>query len=180
MREKKHKITLECNSLYIETRQFCIFSEDGVAVAQIRIDTPSKDSCGIVAKYFSVLSQMQEKYARLTLGEQARSEYEADADPRKRFTFKKYFYTAKLDITYRDEEYISVLAVARLTRGKELLSVGRRGRIFTAGGIVPPIEFGVRRLPADEVLVIGSDAVPCRRKYGTGDKYESFALKAKS
>jgi hypothetical protein len=179
MRERKHKIIAECNCLHIETRQFCIFSEDGVAVAQIRIDAPSKESRGIASKYFSMLSQMQEKYARLTLGEQAIAEYAADLDPRKHFTFKKYRYTAKLDITYQDEEYISVLAEARLTRGGELLSVGRKGTVFTAGGMIPPIEFGVRRLPADEVLVINSDAAPCRRKYGRSDAYETFSVKTK-
>jgi hypothetical protein len=179
MREKKHKIIAECNSLYIETRQFCIFSEDGVAVAQIRMDIPAATSKGIVAEYLRKLSQAQEEYVNISLDARVKEDYAADSDLGKRFCFKKYRYTSKIDITYQDDMYISVLAEAKLTRGGEVLSVKRKGVIFTAVGIVPPIEFGVRKLQADEVLVLNSDAVPCLRKYGFGDIYEEFAVKNK-
>ncbi len=179
MREKKHKVLVEGNSLYIETRQFCIFSEDGVAVAQARIDIPSTESRGIAAEYFRKLSQAQEKYVNASLGQSAKEEYEADADPRKRFLFKKYRYTAKIDITYQNDECISIFTEAKLTRGGVLLSVGRKGIIFSAGGMIPSIEFGVRKLPADEVILLNSDAVPCRHKYGIGDVCTVLPIKIK-
>ncbi len=179
MREKKHKVLVEGNSLYIETRQFCIFSEDGVAVAQTRIDVPSMDSRGIAAEYFRKLSQAQEKYVNDSLGPRAKEEYEADSDPRKRFLFKKYRYTAKIDITYQNDECISIFTEAKLTRGGVLLSAGRKGIIFSAGGIVPSIEFGVRKLPADEVILLNSDAVPCRHKYGSSGSCSVQPIKTK-
>ena len=179
MRVKKGKMSAECNSLYIVTRQFCVFSEDGVAVAQIRIDMPAQGSTGVVAKYYSKISKAQEEYAKRFLGEQARAEYEQDTDPRKRFLFKRYRYFATLEISCQTDEYISVLAQAKLTRGGSEISAGVSGRIFTAEGIVPPIEFGVRKLPADEVILLNSDAVPCRHKYGSSGSCSVQPIKTK-
>ena len=179
MREKKHKVLVEGNSLYIETRQFCIFSEDGVAVAQIRMDIPAATSKGIVAEYVCKLSQAQEEYVNISLDARVKEDYAADSDLGKRFCFKKYRYTSKIDITYQDDMYISVLAEAKLTRGGEVLSVKRKGVIFTAVGIVPPIEFGVRRLMSDEVLILNSDAAPCLRKYKPSGSFEVVEIPKK-
>lgn len=179
MKRKKDKIDAESNSLFIKTRQFCVFSEDGVAVAQIRIDMPTEESRGIAGEYFRKLSQYQERYANIALADKARAEYAADAEPQKRFLFKKYRYTAKIDVTYQNDEYISVFTEAKLTRGAQVLCVGRRGVIFTAGGLMPPIEFGVRRLPADEVLLLNDAAAPCLRKYDGNGTYREMTVKKK-
>jgi hypothetical protein len=176
---KKGKMSAECNSLYIVTRQFCVFSEDGVAVAQIRIDMPAQGSTGVVAKYYSKISKAQEEYVDRFLSEQARAEYEQDTDPRKRFSFKRYRYFATLEISCQTDEYISVLAQAKLTRGGSEISAGVSGRIFTAEGVVPPIEFGVRRLMSDEVLILNSDAVPCLRKYKPSGSFEVVEIPKK-
>lgn len=96
-------------------RRFSV-REDGVLLVRCSVSYERIDGADGYNSFCEELIGNCEKWARETLGERARAEYNACEDGQKRFRFCGYEYALSCQITEEDEQAFSVMIEASLSR----------------------------------------------------------------
>ena len=117
-----------------------LYLYQGVAVAQWQSTPPfgeDKMPKAAIAFYERHLKDARTFYEE-KLCKAAEMEYEADANPRKRFSFLRFFATYSLRITYENEGVFSVLRSFSLKRGAESLAEYSFAEVWSESGVLLP------------------------------------------
>lgn len=106
----------------------CVFDRDGVvllllSVTEVTIDSPPKVK-NRIEKYYNNLNRLYEQSAKIILAPRVFLLYDSSEDKRKRFTFKRFFFTVKTEpvSSERTDNYITLKRTVSFFHGTRMLS----------------------------------------------------------
>ncbi|MGM9642990.1 MAG: hypothetical protein ACI3XI_07255 [Eubacteriales bacterium] len=139
-----------------ETNNRLFTAYDGRILLRTGIGRPV-NNVGMRFEYIRTLSAACERFAAEELFLKLSEAYRNEAGRGGRFV--PYSYSVKIQNTYSDEEYLSLLIIATIRRGSDILSGECRSVIFKNDSILPQ-KFISKSHKKDVCLVLDADGIP--------------------
>ncbi len=137
---------------------------DGRIILRTAVDRPSI-GVGNRFEYLSSLSRTCDHFAAHKLLYKLSEQYKANYGLR--FKSIPYSYSIKMNTTYSDNIYLSVLIIASVKKDDQVLFCKYKSVIFQDDKIVPQ-NIITKRTKDDLCLIICEDGVPCMLKERNG------------
>ena len=117
-----------------------LYLHKGAAVAQWQQTPPLaiKADFGQAAAFYENSLAAARAFYEKSLCEAAKSAYEADENPKKRFSFVRFAATYSAVIIYEDEGVLSVFRTFAWKRGADVLAEYRFAEVWARGGVLLP------------------------------------------